>query len=1681
MRPHRPMSGSRTISLLARTGVTGVVAATLAGGLWLPVAHAAPVTTPAGPPANAAQTPAETTAAAQAHRTGAKVEVADDGTETRTVVANPDGTFTMSSYTRPVRVKRGAGWVPVDTSLKPTADGLLAPAASAEDVKFSNGGNAPLATVSTHGKTVSFSWPTPLPKPTVTGSTAVYPGVLPGVDLQLTAQSDDYSEVLVVHDAAAAANPALKSIKLRTATTGLTLSVDHNGLSAKDGAGAEVLHSGTPIMWDSTVAPAAGSAPSAADPGSGHVSHLSVAQAPSTSDVTITPDPAALTGSGVVYPLYIDPQMSGRTQHWLVVSSGSPSEHEYDNANFPQQVGYCGDSFAICNNIGTARSYFQIDTSPLLARNGHTATIHSAFFYATEIHQYSNCVDEPVNLFEGGGFGPGTTWPGPLGAFVDQEKSHAGDSCGGAAPVRFTAGKVAADATNNGWSSTTLALAAPDEGVGAEWKKFAPTDAHLDATFNFPPNTPTGMRVSHAVSCNGSLPTTSDAVPTLYASATDNNVSPLPLGLQFELWNKNATQQLASNPNLVGIANGTEGGWTLPGPLADDQYAYRVLTYNLPADGADWLHSDWADWYSFIARTGPFDETPTAVSFDYPENYWGVPQGTPATFRLQANVPPGTANPPHFAGITYTFDGAGAEAIPSTGDCDLNKVFGNDGGWIATTTGNATLTVPSGLLPGYHTLNFKTFDDAHRFSPESPTYSFYVAPNVGVTKTKLEAELATDVTPSQPAGQNVLITTQQGGEFFSNGWQLLFPGAADQQKFDLTFTAPVEADYALGAEMTKATDYGRVTVSLDGKTPLAGTDKTPFDGLAPDVTRAYLPLGGAHLTKGTHTLTFALNGTSSTVGNRYQVGIDYLTAAPLNNVVADNFTDAMNNDGIAAAGLPVDLDFNGAGLVSSTLSAAGLAPGQSATIGGATFTMPALNANGKDNVVAAGQTIPFPDSQQVKASAVGLLAVSTCGNTPATPGTITYKDDGHTYSNPRFPAVTDWINSSADGAAFVLDHWSGDRPAKPKVFAIFVPTDPTKPLASITLPNIGTSFRSTVCDNALHVLAIGIRPVQAGWLGAWAAPIDRAVPTPPDGDADRTVRVVAHPTVTGASARVRLSNTGVPTPSTVDDVTMARQSGAGAATAAVPTQLTFCAAAGKAAGCGLRTVTIPADGEVYSDPAALPAGTSDLVVSLHNPHALAWIPVHVGSSTATFSAPGDVSGNTDGAPFVSANNATAFVTGVDVSTTDTTQGTVAVLGDQTSAAGSTGGTWVDKTPGKVGAALPGSIVNDSKVGLPPTARWKLDDGSGATAKDSVGANPGTVSGGVTWSSDHGGSAVFNGGDSRITTAGPVLDTTGSYSISAWVNARSASDYMTVVSTGGQQSASAYLQYNSMFNAWTFISPSTDVLDPSAYLAVHASSPPTLNKWTHLLAVFDATSGTMRLYVDGTLIGSALNPTPWKATSKLSIGAVAPGQTAAGDWFNGSISDVRVYQQALTGADAGVLAHGDAPTGPVGGVGAASARNAAATLTQTVEAEPNLRTVVVSLGANDILAGDSAATVEASLTKLIKATSADGIKMINRSDGTAVHVIITTIAPLGLGPNDPREQQRQLLNSDIRQSAGSYGEDGFVDFDQAVRDGGNTNQVAARYLTNGSPNDGYYNALVQALLDAMNTFPPQADL
>ena len=97
-----------------------IVLAMLAGAALAPVgvpgggAVAAPAVATRQSPESASQV---------ARRTGQQVEVTSARTETGELVANPDGTFTARESVLPVRVRRGADWVPVDTTLRVGRDG----------------------------------------------------------------------------------------------------------------------------------------------------------------------------------------------------------------------------------------------------------------------------------------------------------------------------------------------------------------------------------------------------------------------------------------------------------------------------------------------------------------------------------------------------------------------------------------------------------------------------------------------------------------------------------------------------------------------------------------------------------------------------------------------------------------------------------------------------------------------------------------------------------------------------------------------------------------------------------------------------------------------------------------------------------------------------------------------------------------------------------------------------------------------------------------------------------------------------------------------------------------------------------------------------------------------------------------------------------------------------------------------------------------------------------------------------------------------------------------------------------------------------------------------------------------------------------------------------------------------
>jgi len=182
---------SRSLAAVAASAMTIAAVAFVSG----PASAApAPVVVPAADPTEVAD---EATAMHLAWKNRKPVEILDERTESSETFALPDGTIHTKQYATPIRVRRGSGWVAVNPTLK-VAGGVVVPEAVALDVRFSNGGSGPLLTVVRDGRSLAMSWPAPLPTPTLSNDTATYLDVLPGVDLQVSAQVDSFSEVLVV-------------------------------------------------------------------------------------------------------------------------------------------------------------------------------------------------------------------------------------------------------------------------------------------------------------------------------------------------------------------------------------------------------------------------------------------------------------------------------------------------------------------------------------------------------------------------------------------------------------------------------------------------------------------------------------------------------------------------------------------------------------------------------------------------------------------------------------------------------------------------------------------------------------------------------------------------------------------------------------------------------------------------------------------------------------------------------------------------------------------------------------------------------------------------------------------------------------------------------------------------------------------------------------------------------------------------------------------------------------------------------------------------------------------------------------------------------------------------------------------------------------------------------------------
>ncbi|WP_405499708.1 LamG domain-containing protein [Streptomyces niveus] len=194
----------------------------------------------------------------------------------------------------------------------------------------------------------------------------------------------------------------------------------------------------------------------------------------------------------------------------------------------------------------------------------------------------------------------------------------------------------------------------------------------------------------------------------------------------------------------------------------------------------------------------------------------------------------------------------------------------------------------------------------------------------------------------------------------------------------------------------------------------------------------------------------------------------------------------------------------------------------------------------------------------------------------------------------------------------------------------------------------------------------------------------------------------------------------------------------------------------------------------------------------------------------------------------------------------------------------------------------------------PVAQWKLD----GTGLNAVGQNHAlTHGGGAAWTTPArlDGGLRFNGTSAYAATSSPVVDTTGSFSVSAWAKLDTLDKLSTVANQNGAQVGAFQLYYSNTYNRWVFNRWSEDATSTVRALSTR---PGVVGAWTHLLAVYDRDAQQIRLYVNGLLEATTEYTTPWAGTGPFEIGRMKGTDGSPGSFFQGDLDHVQAWNRVV---------------------------------------------------------------------------------------------------------------------------------------------------------------------------------------
>jgi fibronectin type 3 domain-containing protein len=325
-------------------------------------------------------------------------------------------------------------------------------------------------------------------------------------------------------------------------------------------------------------------------------------------------------------------------------------------------------------------------------------------------------------------------------------------------------------------------------------------------------------------------------------------------------------------------------------------------------------------------------------------------------------------------------------------------------------------------------------------------------------------------------------------------------------------------------------------------------------------------------------------------------------------------------------------------------------------------------------------------------------------------------------------------------------------------------------------------------------------------------------------------------------------------------------------------------------------------------------------------------------------------------------------------------------------------------------------VNATPASIDPAliAFWPLDESSGTMAPDQAGAAHGTLQNGPLWTSGRvNGALQFDGINDFVQT--PFATNLTNWTVAVWVRSPAAPS---AAASSGPVHRNAAFQFN-----WNHPEPSFRgavglMANGNWYSASFGAL--AADVWYQLVATYDGE--TLRAYRDGALISSNGSPSgaPALESAPLTLGRHA---VASGNFFTGTVDEVRIYSRALSATEVAALTAVDAtPPTTVTTSAAPAGQNIQVSWTAASDPESGIsqyriyrgvvstsKTLLAQVSGSSLSHLDSATAPGTTYFYDVEAVNGAGIAGAHSNTASAVPTNAPPAAPTGLSASSSNGQ------------------------------------------------------------------------